>query len=237
MQPLAAADQSHSQLNTNLSRSISLSILDENLNEVSIQTNLSNSIEIIIPRDPNLIISSMYLQNVISTNFTFHNQLFNLHYVNISSTYAISLHFEIRSLNSNLGYLFIYKFDSSPQLNSSVDQIDDWTLFCPSSDTIYTYFIDNQKTIGHQSVIFGLRELNSSEINNFCFNSTIINPPITNQRFNFTSNYELRTYTSGCYYLDTNNNWQSDGLLVSFSCFISNKTSFLFDIGWSFDKS
>jgi hypothetical protein len=32
---------------------------------------------------------------------------------------------------------------------------------------------------------------------------------------NFTSNYELRIYTSGCYYLDTNNNWQSDGLVVS----------------------
>jgi len=40
-------------------------------------------------------------------------------------------------------------------------------------------------------------------------------PPITNERFNFTSNYELRIYTSGCYYLDSNNNWQSDGLLVS----------------------
>jgi len=137
MQPLAVADQSGSQLNTNLSRSISLSILDQNLNEVSIQTNLNDSIEIIIPRDPNLIISSMYLQNVISTNFTFHNQLFNLHYVNISSTSAISVHFEIRSLDSSLGYLFIYKFDSSPQLNSSIDQIDGWTLFCPSSEILF----------------------------------------------------------------------------------------------------
>jgi hypothetical protein len=79
----------------------------------------------------------MYLQDVISTNFTFHNQLFNLHYVNISSTYAISVHFEIRSLNSSLGYLFIYKFDSSPQLNSSIDQIDGWTLFCPSSEILF----------------------------------------------------------------------------------------------------
>jgi hypothetical protein len=143
MQPLAAADQSGSQLNTNLSRSISLSILDENLNEISIQTNLNDSIEIVIPRDPNLIISSMYLQNVISTNFTLHNQLFNLHYVNISSTYAISVHFEIRSLNSNLGYLFIYKFDSSPQLNSSIDQIDGWTLFCPSSEILFIIYLVN----------------------------------------------------------------------------------------------
>jgi len=143
MQPLAVADQSGSQLNTNLSRSISLLILDQNLNEVSIQTNLNDSIEIIIPHDPNLIISSMYLQNVISTNFTFHNQLFNLHFINISSTYAISVHFEIRSLNSNLGYLFIYKFDSSPQLNSSIDQIDGWTLFCPSSEILFIIYLIN----------------------------------------------------------------------------------------------
>ena len=35
------------------------------------------------------------------------------------------------------------------------------------------------------------------------------------EAFNFTSDYEIRTYTSGCYYLDSNNHWQSDGLIVS----------------------
>jgi hypothetical protein len=226
MQPLASADQSGSS-NTNLSRSISLSILDQNGNDVSIETNF----ELIIPRDPNLIIPDMILQNVISTNFTFYNQLFYLHYVNITSILTISVHIEIHSLNPNIGYLFIYKFDSSPQLNSSINQIDGWTLFCPSltNDTIYTYFVDNQRTSGHQSIIFGLRELNSIEINN-CSMTT---PPITNQRFNFTSNYELRIYTSGCYYLDKNNNWQSDGLKVGSltnhyqtQCFSTHLTTF-----------
>jgi hypothetical protein len=83
-----------------------------------------------------------------------------------------------------------------------------------TNESIYTYFIDNQKTIGHQSVIIGLRELNSTEIINVCSNSSINSPPLTDKRFNFTSNYELRIYTSGCYYLDANNNWQSDGLIV-----------------------
>jgi hypothetical protein len=241
MQPLASADQSSSQSNTNLSRSISLTILDQNEREVSIQTTLDDPIELLIPRDPNVIIPSMSLQNVMSMNFTFHNQLFNLHYINITSTLTISIHFEIHSLNSTRGYLFIYKFDRSPQLNSSINQIDGWTLFCPSSeilfniylfissisfnidstnDTTYTYFIDNQQTVGHQSVIFGLRELNSTEMNNVCMNSSLNSPPITNKRFNFTSNYELRIYTSGCYYLDADNNWQSDGLQVSFSSII-----------------
>ncbi len=84
-----------------------------------------------------------------------------------------------------------------------------------TNESIYRYFLNNQQTSGHQSVIFGIRELNSTEIINVCSNSSIENPPITNQRFNFTSNYQLRIYTSGCYYLDENNQWKSDGLLVS----------------------
>ncbi len=82
-------------------------------------------------------------------------------------------------------------------------------------ESIYTYFIDNQQTSGHQSVIFGLRELNSTEMIDYCTHSQLTSPPITNERFNFTSNYELRSYTSGCYYLDENNQWKSDGLVVS----------------------
>ena len=69
-------------------------------------------IEIIIPRDANLIIPSMILQNVTSTNTTPHNQLFHLHYVNITSIISASVHFEMRSLDSSLAYLLIYKFDN-----------------------------------------------------------------------------------------------------------------------------
>ena len=90
-----------------------------------------------------------------------------------------------------------------------------------TNESIYRYFIDNQQTLGHQSIIIGLRELNSTEIVNICSNSSLNNPPITNQRYNFTSNYELRLYASGCYYRDQNNNWQSDGLVVSLNSFLS----------------
>jgi hypothetical protein len=141
MQPLAAFGNSTGQLNTNLSRSISFSILDHNLNEVSIQTNFSHPIELIIPHDPNIIIPEMNLQNVTSMNSTFYNQLFYLLYVNITSSLPISVHFEIQPLNTNISYLFIYKFDQSPQLNSSINQIDGWTLFCHSSK-VYLNFKD-----------------------------------------------------------------------------------------------
>ncbi len=84
-----------------------------------------------------------------------------------------------------------------------------------NSESIYTYFIDNQRTEGHHSVIFGLRELNSTEMINFCSNSSSLkSPPIINEEFRFTSDYELRIYTSGCYYLDKHNQWTSNGLKV-----------------------
>jgi hypothetical protein len=110
------------------------------------QTNLSHPIEILIPRDPNLIISPMILQNIIPIP---HNQLFNLQYVNITSIQPISVHFELLPLNASLAYLFIYKFDQTPRLN----EMDGWTLFCPenlTNESIYTYFIDNQHTQNHQ---------------------------------------------------------------------------------------
>jgi len=212
IQPLASFGNSKSSSNTNLSTLVSLTILDQNENEVSIGTNMSQSIEIFIPRDPNRIIPAMILQNVTSANATPTNQLFQLQYLNITSDLSISVHFEIEPLNSSVAYLFIYKFDQIPQLNSSINQIDGWTIFCHQS--MYTYFLDNQQTFTHQSLIFGLRELNSTEIIEFCSNSSFNNPPITDQRFNFTSDYQLRIYTSGCYYLDSNNQWKSDGLRV-----------------------
>ncbi|CAF1677637.1 unnamed protein product, partial [Adineta steineri] len=197
---------------------------------------MSHPIEIIIPRDPNIIIPPMILQNVTSMNSTPHNQLFDLHYLNITSSLSISIHFEIQPLNTSLAYLFIYKFDQLPQLNTSINSIDGWTLFCPlnlTNETLYKYFINNQQTSGHQSIIYGLRELNSTEMMNTCSNTLISSPPITDQRFNFTSNYQLRIYTSGCYYLDKNNQWKSDGLTVGpltnhyeTQCFSTHLTSF-----------
>ncbi|CAF4451521.1 unnamed protein product, partial [Adineta steineri] len=66
-----------------------------------------------------------------------------------------------------------------------------------------------------------------------CSNSSITYLPITNERFNFTSNYQLRIYTSGCYYIDNNNQWKSEGLIVGpltnhnqTQCFSTHLTSF-----------
>ena len=134
VQPLASADMLRSHSITNLSRSVSLSIVNQNGDEISIRKVFDSSIELFIPRDPNWMLPAMVLQDVISANAIRHNQLFNFHYVNITSSLSISVHLEMRPLNISLGYLFIYKFDAMPQLNSSISQIDGWSLFCPSSE-------------------------------------------------------------------------------------------------------
>lgn len=128
MEPLAIADQS--QTDTNLSRIISLTVLDQDGNEVSIETNSSNQFELIIPRDPNTPVPPMILQDVLSF---FQHQFFKFHYINITSTLTISVHLEIQPLNFNVNYLLIYKFDGTPQLTTRNRTIDGWTIFCSSS--------------------------------------------------------------------------------------------------------
>ena len=127
MQPLASTG-SHSHSQTNLSTSVSLSLFDRDGNEILIQTTSEQSIELIIPRDPNIIIPPMTLQNV--TSLQNHNRSFHYHFVNITrnDNLTVSFHFEIYPYNRS--YWFIFKFDDVPHLNQP---IDGWTLFCPWS--------------------------------------------------------------------------------------------------------
>jgi hypothetical protein len=128
MTPLASFGNSRS--NTNVSRSISLSILDQNEIEIPFVTDVENPIEIIIPRDPNLIIAQMILQNVILHNQSFYMKFIDIKQIQPNENLTISIHFEIHPLNNSLSYLFIYQFDQISQLKSVVDG---WSLFCPSS--------------------------------------------------------------------------------------------------------
>lgn len=97
----------------------------------------------------------MIIQNVstINVNPLMNNHQFNLHFINIpqiNANISLSVHFEMNSFDENLGYILIYKFDDIPQLNSSIQRIDDWTILCPKNDlNLLTYFINNEKTIGH----------------------------------------------------------------------------------------
>lgn len=56
--------------------------------------------------------------------------------------------------------------------------------------------MDNLETARNKSVLIGIRELDDKEC------SMTSSLPITDQPYLFSSNYSIRSYTSGCYYLD-----------------------------------
>lgn len=129
---MASFGDARTQPTTNLSRSISLTLVDAYGKEILIRANTSDPIKLLIPRDPNMVIPPMTPQNVTATTIPNH-LLFNLHFVDIRSALPVSIHFEIGPQNINLGYLLIYRFDRSPVFNNVAKEIDGWTLLCPSS--------------------------------------------------------------------------------------------------------
>jgi hypothetical protein len=122
MERLAPTGSSRS--NTNYSRSISFAILDQNLNEIPVKTDLNKPIQMIIPRDPNLTIPPMISQNV--TNKTLYIKQIDLKQNQPNENLTISIHFQFHPSNTNLSYLFFYQFDQLSQIHRS-------NLFCPSS--------------------------------------------------------------------------------------------------------
>ena len=149
----------------------------------------------------------MFLYNVTDLNST-DLRLFKYHQIQLKE--MSSIHIEFRPLNINLSYLFVHHF------GPSLRQIDGWKIFSPnetSEDDLYRYFLDNEQTANHPSLIFGIRELNSTEILRFSsvgdLLTTLTEPAV------FTSDYELRLYTSSCLYFDVEyQQWKSDGMRV-----------------------
>ena len=200
---------------TNLSRSLSLTIFDQNGKEMEIRT---NRIELFIPRDPNWLIPPMFLQNVTENNSK--DLFIKYHQLSLSTTnrkLTFSIHLEVHPINKNLSYFFMYQFDTQPQFQS----IDQWIFFCPKDlnpEGNYVHFLNNDRTKDHHTIFYGIRQMNEMEMKKFCVNE-IVPPPVFTQPFQFTSDYLLRAYQSACFYLDENNQWQSDGLTVCSSDF------------------
>ena len=65
---------------------------------------------------------------------------------------------------------------------------------------------------------YSIRELNENEVYLYCLNnnlSEIVSIPLTQNQINFTDDFLIRTYTSGCYYYDTSTGiWSSNGMEV-----------------------
>jgi len=80
---------------------------------------------------------------------------------------------------------------------------------------MFKFYLDNEQTFGHRSIYLGVGELNDSEVDQFCSsNQSNVTFLRDDQQRNFTSNYFLRLYQSGCFYFDDQKRWKSDGLRV-----------------------
>jgi len=84
---------------------------------------------------------------------------------------------------------------------------------------------------------YSIRELNSNELKTYCINNSKTYPKslfLVRNQSNFTSDFMLRTYSSGCYYYDVNTGkWSSNGLdvyedtdLTQTHCMTNHLTSF-----------
>ena len=94
-------------------------------------------------------------------------------------------------------------------------------ILTTSNGYIYSYFLDNNRTVGRQYAMFGIRELSAKELAAYCANNGSLSnatTPVSDQTANYSANYHIRAYTSGCYYLDQNLYWQSAGVMVSGTC-------------------
>jgi hypothetical protein len=122
-----------------MSRSVSLSLFDADGTTLSVN-NLSSPIKITIPRDSNLILPPMTLENItgqtVSTTAN-NNRQFSLYYVNVTSpspSLTLSATFEFKSDNAALGFMVIFRFDAIPILNSSMNQTNGYQVFCPAGE-------------------------------------------------------------------------------------------------------
>lgn len=193
---------------------VSLTLHDRVGREMKIE-NSTDPFEIIIPRQSATLMPAMTRENV--RTFSSTKAPLKYYYINLThqTHLGISLHIEFQPENANLSYLFLIRFSAEPNLKKNL--FDDKKLIC-SKGKKYTYFLDNHRISHHQWAIFGIRELKE------CTEDTFDTP------MEFTSDYSLRMYTSGCYYLDHDHQWQSHGLSV-------NKRKKIFEIdsahlGW-----
>jgi hypothetical protein len=85
------------------------------------------------------------------------------------------------------------------------------------NDSFYSFFQNTTQLNGHKGFVgFGLRELSQTETQLYC-NDTQSDASfsLTQIQVNFTNDFMLRAYTSGCYYYDTiTGKWSSHGMEI-----------------------
>jgi hypothetical protein len=86
-----------------------------------------------------------------------------------------------------------------------------------NNDSFYIFFQNITQLNGYKGFVgYGIRELNSSEIDHYCLKyNTPTSLPLIQSQVNFTNDFLIRTYTSGCYFYDSNTGkWLANGMAL-----------------------
>ncbi|KAI3380764.1 hypothetical protein SNEBB_003260 [Seison nebaliae] len=199
-----------------MSTTAGLTLFDENENLIQIQ-NTTKEISLMVPRDPKMLPPPFIEYNAIVDGRTQRNPMFKYHQFNISTKDA-SVHINIQPNQPGTCYVVIAKRSTHAIFNSTKIDVDDVQVIGNTNGLDMNYYqynlLDNKGFKGMLSI--GIREVYSNE--NLC-NDTgpfpIVNQKtlITDKVAEFSSNYSLRLFVSGCYYY-SDNRYHSDGLRV-----------------------
>ena len=203
------------------SKSFGYSLFDKNTKEISVKRQ-ENSIVFTIAKDTSVLIEPFELIDVMqknSTNFT-NETLYSNGFINRKvqlNGLNVSLHIQIKPNNTqSVGYLTLIKFGNT----ASAQNYDFKNIFCPNdlieegNDLFYLIFA-NITTV---NAFKGYVSLAIKEIDSISSNCTKIketNSLIDNVSNNFTNNFWLRIYASGCYFMDPLTSvWSSYGMEI-----------------------
>ena len=125
--------------------------------------------------------------------------------------------------------MLVVKLGYMPIVNKTSADYSWFQIFCPnqtSNDEMkneFRFFKNMSQVNGFKGFVgYSIRELNSNETEFYCITpntkqtTILINSfPLIQTQVNFTSDFLVRAYTSGCYYYDVNTGkWQSDGMEI-----------------------
>ncbi len=149
-----------------------------------------------------------------------------------------SLHMQIKPDDPEQGYIMVFKANGTPNYNTTHRNFDYLKILCPNStdyvddgnDTFYLFFLNIAQIGGYKGPAgFGIRELSENETLEYCgpdslevgglfLNSSSPEQPpqvLSNFTLDFKTDFQIRIYSSGCYYFDLPTGfWKSDGLEI-----------------------
>ena len=86
-----------------------------------------------------------------------------------------------------------------------------------NGESYYSFYQNVSQVNGFKGMVgYSIRELNTNEFRFYCSSSVSLNSrtyPTSQNQSNFTNDFMVRSYSSGCYYFDSSTGkWSSDGM-------------------------